>query len=141
MEEVDPLTYTTVFLLFFIFSRSFSKLIAAKVFTSVVINIEIPVCVFQTSYNYGTGAGHGAPGGSETESEPGGIVYDTTQNPVEAGSGGGSDGTAEGGSGGGYLKMRLYIGLTNNGTEHFFHILFNLSQTSPGFCVSAVQVF
>ncbi|WAR26297.1 TENX-like protein [Mya arenaria] len=65
--------------------------------------------------NIGTGAGHGAPGGSYDSAVSGGVVYDNTRLPVEAGSGGGNTLEGSGGSGGGYLKLFLYSTLKVDG--------------------------
>ena len=63
----------------------------------------------------GTGAGHGATGGSPSSTVAGGVVYDNTRFPTEAGSGGGNSASGTGGSGGGYLKLFLYSSLTIDG--------------------------
>lgn len=68
----------------------------------------------------GTGAGHGAPGGSYSSSVDGGVVYDNTRVPTEAGSGGGNSINGTGGSGGGYLILKLYTSLTVDGEFEFF---------------------
>ena len=65
--------------------------------------------------NIGTGAGHGAPGGSSASSVKGGSVYDPARLPTEQGSGGGSTTTGAGGAGGGYLKIYLWTELQNEG--------------------------
>lgn len=63
----------------------------------------------------GTGAGHGAPGGSYSTSVDGGVVYDNVRIPTETGSGGGSSRNGTGGAGGGYLILKLYTSLTLDG--------------------------
>ena len=65
----------------------------------------------------GTGAGHGAQGGS-VSGDDGGDVYDTTQLPYQQGSGGGSSASGTGGAGGGYLKISIFETLTVEGM-HF----------------------
>ena len=60
----------------------------------------------------GTGAGHGAPGGSMSADIDGGLSYDNTRLPVQPGSGGGNSLNGTGGAGGGYLKLNLYSALT-----------------------------
>ena len=56
----------------------------------------------------GTGAGHGAPGGSASSSSPGGVAYGLTRDPQEAGSGGGNSPHGQGGAGGGLLNLTVY---------------------------------
>lgn len=67
----------------------------------------------------GTGAGHGAPGGS-ISGDDGGDTYDTTQLPYQQGSGGGSGTGGTGGTGGGYFKARIYETLTVEGNAKIF---------------------
>ena len=62
--------------------------------------------IFQIG-SVGTGAGHGAPGGS-VSGDDGGDVYDTTQLPYQQGSGGASGSGGTGGAGGGYFKGKIY---------------------------------
>ena len=57
----------------------------------------------------GTGAGHGAQGGSQSESVVGGAVYDDTQVPMAAGSGGGNSPSGSGGAGGGLLNISAFF--------------------------------
>jgi hypothetical protein len=68
----------------------------------------------------GTGAGHGAPGGSNSTDVTGGVVYDNTRLPTLAGSGGGNSANGTGGAGGGYLKLYLYGTLTVDGRSIVF---------------------
>lgn len=56
----------------------------------------------------GTGGGHGAPGGSQSESVTGGAMYDDTRVPIAAGSGGGSSSSGVGGAGGGLLNISTF---------------------------------
>lgn len=56
----------------------------------------------------GTGGGHGAPGGSQSESVTGGSMYDDTRVPIAAGSGGGSSSSGVGGAGGGFLNISTF---------------------------------
>jgi len=66
----------------------------------------------------GTGAGHAANGGSPSPDIPGGLVYDNTRLPTEAGSGGGNSADGVGGSGGGYLKLYLYSNIKVDGKQY-----------------------
>ena len=54
----------------------------------------------------GTGGGHAGYGGSLID-QSGGSPYQSTTNPQQAGSGGGTGSTGEGGRGGGLLQMEL----------------------------------
>lgn len=56
----------------------------------------------------GTGGGHGAPGGSQSESLTGGAMYDDTRVPIAAGSGGGNSSSGVGGAGGGFLNISTF---------------------------------
>jgi hypothetical protein len=69
--------------------------------------------------NIGTGAGHGAPGGTRTTSIIGGASYDNTRLPIETGSGGGNSASGTGGTGGGYLKLSLFKLLKVDGKLHY----------------------
>ncbi|KAL4230250.1 hypothetical protein ACF0H5_010636 [Mactra antiquata] len=63
----------------------------------------------------GTGGGHGSPGGSQTSDIKGGLTYDNTRIPYQPGSGGGSTLSGQGGAGGGYIRLKLYINLLIDG--------------------------
>lgn len=65
--------------------------------------------------NIGTGAGHGAPGGSKSTNIKGGSSYDNTRLPLETGSGGGNSASGAGGAGGGYLRLLLFKQLKVDG--------------------------
>ena len=75
--------------------------------------------IFQIG-SLGTGAGHGAPGGS-VSGQDGGDVYDTTKLPYQQGSGGGSGSGGTGGTGGGYFKAKIYELLEVQGTVKFLN--------------------
>ncbi|VDI26438.1 Hypothetical predicted protein [Mytilus galloprovincialis] len=62
-----------------------------------------------------TGAGYASPGGSPSESNTGGDIYNLTRVPGEEGSGGGNSNSGVGGAGGGYLKIETFYDLTNYG--------------------------
>ena len=87
----------------------------------LLINLRLCSCVFQVDA-IGTGAGHGAQGGS-VSGEDGGIAYDTTQLPYQQGSGGASSASGTGGAGGGYLKISIFETLTVEGNNYVFLIL------------------
>ncbi|XP_077861760.1 LOW QUALITY PROTEIN: uncharacterized protein LOC100369350 [Saccoglossus kowalevskii] len=72
-----------------------------------------------TVNDIGYGAGHGGFGGIAKDlGETGGTWYDTIQNPIQSGSGGGSGVDSTGGSGGGYLQFTLSGNLILEGTIH-----------------------
>lgn len=63
---------------------------------------------FEQVSGVGTGGGHGAPGGSQSESVTGGAMYDDTRVPTSAGSGGGDSSSGVGGAGGGFLNISTF---------------------------------
>ncbi len=83
-------------------------------------NLILPVCklllitqthvLFNQVDGIGTGAGHAAPGGSQSLDIVGGGVYGLTRAPADIGSGGGSSTIlgGQGGSGGGWLELRVH---------------------------------
>ena len=74
----------------------------------------------------GTGAGHGAQGGSASGND-GGDTYDMTQLPNQQGSGGGISSSGVGGAGGGYFKAEIET-LTVDGkkyTSQNLHVYIN----------------
>ena len=62
-----------------------------------------------------TGAGYASPGGSPSESNMGGVIYNLTRIPGEEGSGGGNSNSGVGGKGGGFLNIETFYDLTNYG--------------------------
>lgn len=79
------------------------------------------VCFFKPQVNdIGTGAGHGAPGGSYSSGVNGGIVYDNVRAPAQTGSGGGNSINGTGGAGGGYLILKLYTSLVVDGKKKYY---------------------
>jgi len=64
----------------------------------------------------GGGAGHGGVGGNGSNAGPGGAAYDSADNPALCGASGGGAQSADGGAGGGVIKLNIVGSLIHDGT-------------------------